>query len=208
MAGFMYFKAPEGEVYPRGEVTQGGRPDWPSPNGMGKANWYRNWIELISITETVSRPIETGRSGTARARSGTVMEDIEVEKEVDRTSTFLLEACAGGKSYAEVFLHICTSLGDRLTPQQGAEGMTPEYALHPYMEFHMFAVKVTSYTINASALNDGAIPTETLQLNFDKILWRYWPIGPIPEQPDVPAEKIHDFTGSGWDIVKATKFMG
>ena len=207
MAGFMYFKAPEGETYPIGEVTQGSRASWQSPNALPAARWYEGWIELQSITQTVTRPIESGRSGTARARSGTVMEDIEIEKEVDKTSTFLLEACAGGKAFAEVFVHLCTSLGDRLTPQQGAEGMTPEFALHPYLEFRMFSVKVTSYSINGSGLNDGAIPTETLQMNFDRVLWRYWPIGPNPEHPGAAAEDIHDFTETGWDVVKATKYM-
>ena len=211
MAGFMYFKPPEGEEdrYPRGEVTQGSRAVWTSPNGIGdKARWYEGWIELHSITETVTRPIESGRSGTARARAGTVMEDIEVEKEVDKTSTILLEACAGGKAFSEVFIHLCTSLGDRTTQQPGSEGTDPEFSLHPYLEFHMFSVKVTSYSITGSGLDDGAIPTETLQLNFDKILWKYWPIGPNPDHPNATPEQIHEVTETGWDIVKATKFNG
>jgi type VI secretion system secreted protein Hcp len=192
MAGYMYIDSIPGEV------TQGSRAAWASPNGKGKDEFYVGWIELHSVTQTVTRAIETGRSGAARARAGCVLEEIEVEKEVDRTSTHLLEACSGGKAFPQVFIHLCSAMAD--SPQ------TIGHSLHPYLEFRLYSVKVTSYTINGSGLDDGTIPTETLNLNFDKVVWRYWPIGPTPEEPDVAANFVHKAHITGWDVVKATKF--
>jgi type VI secretion system Hcp family effector len=195
MAAFIYFKDPK----VKGEVTQGSFAGFSSPNGKpGKDKFYHDWIQLTSVTETVTRAIETGRSGTARARAGCVLEDIEIEKEVDKTSTALLELCSGGRAVDEVFIHLCTSIEQ--------EDGTNE-SLHAYFEFHLFAVKVTSYSISLQGGDDGAIPTETISLNFDKAHWRYWPIGPIPDDLTAKANKVHSPTMAGWDVVSASRFV-
>jgi type VI protein secretion system component Hcp len=145
----------------------------------------------------VTRAIETGRSGTARARSGCVLEDIEIEKEVDRTSTAILALCSGGRAVDEVFIHLCTSI---------EQDNQSSHSLHPYFEFRLFAVKVTSYSISLQGGDDGAIPSETISLNFDKVQWTYWPIGPIPEKLDAKANVVHSATEAGWDVVSASRF--
>src|SRR3954470_21489267 len=104
MAAFIYFK--DDKI--KGEGTQGSFTTISSPNGKSKEQFYYDWIQLNSVTENVTRSIETGRSGTARARSGCVLEDIEIEKEVDRTSTGLLELCSGGRGVPEVWIHLCS----------------------------------------------------------------------------------------------------
>ena len=195
MAGFMYFK----DAPIVGEVTQGSFASFTSPNGEGKKDFYKGWIELNSVTQTVTRAIETGRSGTARARAGCVLEEIEVEKEVDRTSVPLVQACSGGASFPEVFIHMCAAV---------TENVGAGESLHPYLELRLYSVKVTSYSVNASGLDDGSIPTETLSLNFDKITWKYWPIGPIPEKLDVGANEVHAVVTAGWDILKQAPFAG
>jgi type VI secretion system Hcp family effector len=194
MAGFIFFKhdTPD-KIY--GEVTQGSFAAFSAPSGKKGAEFYHGWIQLNSVTQTVTRAIETGRSGTARARAGCVLEDIEVEKEVDMTTPLLLEACSGGTAFPEVFIHLCTSI-----QQDDAKE-----SLHPYLELKLFAVKVTSHNINVSGLDDGSIPTETLSLNFDKVHWTYWPIGPIPKNPTVAANHVHGVVASGWDVVKAAR---
>ena len=196
MAGFMLFKdwAPL-----KGEVTQGSFFSEPSPSGGGAEDWYTTWIEINSVTQTVTRAIETGRSGTARARAGTVLEEIEVEKEVDRTSVPLVQACSGGTAFPEVFIHLCSSV---------AEDASKGPALHPYLELRLYSVKVTSYSINGSGLDDGSIPTETCSLNFDKCQWRYWPMGPIPEDKEAKANVVHDVVAAGWDILTQAPFTG
>jgi type VI protein secretion system component Hcp len=192
MAGFIYFK--DSPII--GEATQGSCAGFSSPNGMGNEDFYVGWIPVHSVTQSVARAIETGHGGTARSRAGTILEEMEVEKEVDRTSTELLRACSGGTTFPEVFVHICTSVVD--------QDDIP--ALHPFLEFHLYSVKVTRYQITCSGLDDGAIPTETLSLNFEKVVWTYWPIGPTPEKPEVSGNFIHDKTLSGWDVLRSAPF--
>lgn len=195
MSAFIYFK--DDKI--KGEVTQGSFTKITPPNGKPKEQFYFDWIQLNSVTETVTRAIETGRSGTARARSGCVLEDIEIEKEVDKTSTAILELCAGGRAVTEVFIHLCTAIEQ---PNGAKE------SLHPYFEFHLFSVKVTNYSISLQGTDDGAIPTETISLNFDKVQWRYWPIGPLPpDKLDVGANEVHSPTLSGWDVLSASRFV-
>lgn len=191
MAGYMFIKGVPGEV------TQGSRAVFAGPDGKKGANFYREWIELHSVTQTVTRAIETGRSGTARARAACVLEDIEIEKEVDQSSTKLIQAVSGGEAFDEVLIHLCSA---------SDEDVVTGLSLHPYMAFHLYSVKVTSYTINCTGLDDGSIPVETLNLNFDKISWRYWPMGPIPQNMNAKPNFVHPATVTGWDNVKSSSY--
>src|SRR5262249_18465687 len=122
----------------------------------------------------------------------------EVEKEVDRTSTALLELCSGGRAVPEVWIHLCTAI-------EQPDGSNN--SLHPYFEFHLYSVKVTNYSISLQGGDDGAIPTETINLNFDKIQWTYWPIGPTPEDLTKGANIVGNPNVAGWDIISAAKFV-
>lgn len=194
MAGFMYF--PDSDII--GEATEGSLFDEGSkqPNGLGKEQYYYGWIRINSVRQEVERAIESGAGGFARVRAGTVLKEVEVEKEVDCASMALVRHCSGGTPFPHVFIHLCTSI---------TKG--EETSLHPYLEFHLFACKVTRYEIDARS-EEGAIPTESLSLNFDKIVWRYFPIGPTPSKPDVPANDVQSPQKSGWDVLRAKPWDG
>jgi type VI secretion system Hcp family effector len=199
MAGFMYIQGIPGEV------TQGTRAalTGPPPDKVKgpSPTFYHGWIELHSVTQTVTRAIESGRSGTARARAACVLEDIEIEKEVDQSSTALINAVSGGRAFDEVWIHLCSAMA-------GGNDDIPGQSLHPYFEMRLFSVKVTSYTINGSGLDDGSIPVETINLNFDRVQWKYWPIGPVPPNNlDAGPNDVHKVRLAGWDIVKSTSFV-
>ena len=187
MAGYLLFK----DSPIKGEVTQDSLLD-----GKG---FYHNWIELNSVSQTVTRAIEQGRSGSARARAGTVLEEIEVEKEMDRTSVPLINAVSGGTAFPEVWIHLCTSL---------AQEVGASMSLHPYLEMRLYSCKITSYAMSGQGMDDGAIPTETIMLNFDKILWTYWPIGPMPENMNAAANAVGKKEVSGWNILTQGTFTG
>lgn len=194
MAGFMYFKD-AGIV---GEATEGALLNEGSkqPNGLGPEQYYFGWIRINSVRQEVERAIESGAGGFARVRTGTVLKEVEVEKEVDCSSMALVRACSGGTPFPHVFIHLCTSV----TKDE-------QTSLHPYLEFHLFAVKVTRYEIDARS-EEGAIPTESISLNFDKIVWRYFPIGPTPDHPEVLANDIQPPHISGWDVLRAKPWEG
>lgn len=194
MAGYMFVEISEGKPI-LGEVTQGSRAAFTGPLGKKGKDFYNEWIELHSVTQTITRHIESGRSGTARARAACVLEDIEIEKEVDRSSMDLIKAISGGQAFDRVVIHLCSA---------SEEDEKTGLSLHPYLELVLGFVRVTSYVINASGLDDGGIPTETLNLNFDKVSWRYWPMGPIPGKLDAAPNAVHDPLQAGWSIVKST----
>lgn len=196
MAGFMFFK--DAGIF--GEATEGSLLDEPGqqPNGKGPEDYYSGWIRLNSVSQGITRDIETGHSGTARSRAGTVLKEIEVEKEVDCSSIELIRACAGGIPFSRVFIHLCTSIIQKDIA-----------SLHPYLEFRLFSAKVTSYEIEAAGADDGHIPTERLSLNFDKVLWRYWPIGPTPINEEVGPNDVQlPPMKSGWDVLRSAPFDG
>lgn len=195
MAGFMYFK--DSDIV--GEATEGSLFDEKSknPNGKPKEQYYHGWIRINSVRQEVERAIEAGAGGFARARAGTVLKEVEVEKEVDCASMPLVQHCSGGTSFPHVFIHLCTSIT-----------IDDQTSLHPYLEFHLFACKVTRYEIDARS-EEGAIPTESLSLNFDKIVWRYFAIGPTPDKPETLANEVqYPPRISGWDVLRAKPFDG
>jgi type VI protein secretion system component Hcp len=195
MAGFLYFK----DAGILGEATEGSLlSEGGQPNGMGPEDYYNGWIRLNSVSQGMTRQIEEGHSGTARSRAGTVLKEVSVTKEVDCSTIELIRACAGGISFSHVFIHLCTSIIQRNVA-----------SLHPYLEFHLYSVKVTSYDVEAAGADDGSIPTETLSLNFDKVLWRYWPIGPTPANDQVGPNEVQVPTmRSGWDVLRSAPFDG
>src|SRR5262245_17887823 len=112
MAAFMYFKDRPDTA---GEATEGSLLDAGSkqPNGWKSTEYYKDWIRLNSVSQGVERQIQAGTSGTTRSRAGTVVKEVEVEKEVDRASMGLIAACAGGTPFPHVFVHLCTSIVNR-----------------------------------------------------------------------------------------------
>jgi type VI protein secretion system component Hcp len=195
MAGFMYFKDTDivGEATEGSLLDEGGK----QPNGLGPKDYYKGWIRLTRVSQGVERQIEAGTSGTTRSRAGTVMKEVEVEKEIDCSSMSLIHACSGGTPFPHVFIHLCTSIVKDDTA-----------SLHPFLEFHLYSVKVTSYQVEAGGSEDGSAPTETLNLNFDKVLWRYWPIGPTPDNEDLEPNDVQKFKYSGWDVLRSAYFNG
>lgn len=142
----------------------------------------KGWIQLNSISQTITRAIAEGRTGNARHRSGVVLEDITIEKELDKSSPYLIKAVCAGSVFNKVEIELCTMSSD---PSGAGE-------LLPYLKFKLDRVKVTSYEFSGSGTDDGEIPTETLKLNFDEIEWYY--------QQYKDENELGDFSQTGWKV--------
>ena len=152
------------------------------------------WIEVNSVGETITRAIETGRVGTARFRSGCVLEDVEFEKEMDSSSVHLMKLCSAGVVVPQVELVFLSSTQVAGT---GDDDMQ-------YTEYFQLTAKeciVTSYGFSGSGMDDGAIPTETIQVNFNKVTWQYWPY-------EHNTGKKKGALMTGWDAAKQTPYAG
>lgn len=119
---------------------------------------HKDWIKLLSFSQGLSRPMRAGTSGSTRHRSSVDVGDLVCTKEMDASSTKIMEAVCDGTVFPEVKIHLATSTG--------ADGRANFY------EVTMTQVHVTSYDVSGSA-RDGDIPIETFAFNFEEIKWDY-----------------------------------
>lgn len=120
------------------------------------------WIQLNSISQSITRAIQEGRSGSARQRAGVVMPDITIEKELDLSTPPLVKAVCAGSVFDTVELVLGTMSS---TSTKGK--------LNEYWRIILKSCMVTSFEFSGSGTDDGEIPTETWNLNFDEIEWIY-----------------------------------
>jgi type VI secretion system secreted protein Hcp len=119
---------------------------------------HSEWINLLAVSQDISRPIAAGASGSTRQRSSATLGDILLTKEVDKSTPKLAEAICKGTNFPKVEIHLCTS----------SEGGTRI----PYFMYELKNVRVTDYNISG-ACDGGIPPSETLSLNYEEVKWTY-----------------------------------
>lgn len=146
-------------------------------DGNVTAKGYEKWIELDSLNFGVQRNINT-KPGNVTDREATkpTVNELTVNKAMDKTSPNLfVEACVG-KAKSKVEIHVCQT-SDRISP---------------YMQYTLSNVLISNYQVSAVNKADNAAPMETANLNFDKIEMKYTPydekhnaLSPIPAAYDL-----------------------
>ena len=121
---------------------------------------HKGWINLLSVSQGMSRPVKAGVSGSTRQRASVDIGDLVCVKELEASSPKLQEAICTGKCYPEVELHLCTSVG----------GSKRDV----FYKIKLTNAVVTQYDMSG-ACTDGAVPTDSFSLNFEKIEWTYMP---------------------------------
>ena len=125
-------------------------------DGEATAAGHEGWIEILSVSESISRP-DAGSTGATRRRGAAEFSDIEVSKLLDRTSPKLREALAQGKVYPKVEIHITRSCIDAA-------------------QATYFSYELTNSMLNVVSLsgtNTASPPVEELSMNFERIKWTY-----------------------------------
>lgn len=119
---------------------------------------HDGWINLLSVSQAITRPMAAGASGSTRQRSSATLGDIVCTKELDKSTPKLMEAICKGTNFAEVAIDLCTS-------SDGSSRI-------PYMKWVLVNARVTSYDVAGST--DGAmVPTESFALNYEEVKWTY-----------------------------------
>jgi len=127
--------------------------------GQAEDSDHKDWIELLSVGQTLRRPMSAGSGGQAtRQQSAVECPPLQVTKQLDKSTPKLAEAVCDGKTFNEVEIHLCTS--------EGASGRKP------YYKIKLKNVKVTDHALSASA-QAGMGDTESLALNYTEIEWTY-----------------------------------
>lgn len=130
--------------------------------GQATEQNHKDWIIIQSMSSPIHRSIPQGARDAQRTRGETVLGDIVVVRELDKSSTKLSEACANGTFYKEVEIHFCTTVKNKQ---------------EPYLKYKLNDVIVSSYSFHGNASGDP-LPSEEITLAFSKIEWTYIIVDP------------------------------
>ena len=126
-------------------------------DGEAKDKEHDKWSDILAVTQGVSKP-GGAATGPTRRRGDTIMDDIIVTKELDKSSPKIAEAVCKGKVFPKVEIHLTASYTDA--------GRVTYYA------YELTNVQVTSYNFSGSGQSEQ-VPTEDMSLNFEEIKSTY-----------------------------------
>lgn len=123
---------------------------------------HKDWINLLSVSQGLTRPMPQGSSGSTRQRGSVSCGDVTLVKELDKSSPKLLEAICDGTVFPEVLIDMVTSTGAGNRK--------------PYFTWVLKNVMVSDFSV-AGSTDDGSVPTEQISLNYEEIKWTYDTMG-------------------------------
>jgi len=130
--------------------------------GESTDDGHKEWINLLSVSNSITRPMGAGASGSTRHRSSATFGDVVCVKEVDASTPKLQEAIADGTAFPSVKIDLCTS-------SEGGKRI-------PYLQWELKQARVSSYSVSG-ATDGSAVPTEQISLNFEEIKVTYDKLG-------------------------------
>ncbi len=115
-------------------------------------------IDILSFSWGMSQSgvAQTARGGGAGKVS---VQDLTINKRIDKASPKLMEVVASGRHIPEVTLEL--------------ERSPPEHEVVTLVKYELKNVFVTSYNIHWNASHADSVPTEELSLNFEEIKVTY-----------------------------------
>jgi type VI secretion system secreted protein Hcp len=123
---------------------------------------HKDWIILQSMSSSIHRSIPSGAKDQQRTKGETSLGDIQIVRQLDKSSVKLQEACANGTFFKDVEIHFCS---------------TVKNAQEPYLKYKLYDVIVSSYSVHGDA-SGNPLPSEQVSLGFSKIDWTYVVIDP------------------------------
>ncbi len=144
--------------------------------GEATDNGHKEWIIINSMTSPIYRSIPPGAKDMERMRGDMIFADVVVERQVDKSITGLLFACASGDILEEVTIHFCTTVKNRQ---------------EPYFSFGLRHVIVTGVTFVGQASGDP-LPHEQVTMNFTEAVWRYIIVD--PETGDIKGSLVKEYS--------------
>ncbi len=132
-------------------------------DGESKDSNHDKWIDVLSISYGIFRPIASGISGSTRQRASATFGDIVMVKEIDKSSPKLQEKIATGEVIPKLEIELTSATRNADTRE-------------PYLKYELTNVLITSYRISGST-SASDVPTETLAINFEEIKVTYTEFG-------------------------------
>lgn len=123
---------------------------------------HKDWIIIQSMSASIHRAIPSGAKDQQRTKGETSLGDVQVVRQLDKSSTKLQEACANGTFFKEVEIHFCSTVKNKQ---------------EPYLKYKLSDVIVTSYSVHGDA-SGNPLPSEQVSLGYSKVEWTYVVIDP------------------------------
>jgi type VI secretion system secreted protein Hcp len=123
---------------------------------------HKDWILIQSMSASIHRSIPSGAKDQQRTKGETSLGDIELVRQLDKSSTKLQEACANGTFFKEVEIHLCTTVKNKQ---------------EPYLKYKLKDVIVSSYGFHGDASGDP-LPSEQVSLGYSEVEWTYVVVDP------------------------------
>ncbi len=135
---------------------------------------HKDWIIIESMSSSIFRSVPEGAKDQQRTKGETTLGDIVVVRQLDKSSTKLMEACANGSFYPEVEVHFCSTIKNKQ---------------EPYLTYKLKDVIVSSYSFHGNAAGDP-LPTEEVTLGYTEVEWTYITLDPKTgdKKGNVPAK--------------------
>ena len=135
---------------------------------------HKDWIIIESMSSSIFRSVPEGAKDQQRTKGETTLGDIVVVRQLDKSSTKLMEACANGSFYPEVEVHFCSTIKNKQ---------------EPYLTYKLKDVIVSSYSFHGNAAGDP-LPTEEVTLGSTEVEWTYITLDPKTgdKKGNVPAK--------------------
>lgn len=123
---------------------------------------HKDWIIIQSMSTSIHRSIPSGAKDQQRTKGETSLGDIQLVRQLDKSSTKLQEACAAGKFFKTVEIEFCTVVKDKQ---------------EPYLKYKLYDVIVSSYSMHGDA-SGNPLPSEQVSLGYSKVDWTYVVVDP------------------------------
>lgn len=123
---------------------------------------HKDWIIIQSMSASIHRSIPSGAKDQQRTKGETSLGDIQLVRQLDKSSTKLQEACAAGKFFKTVEIEFCTVVKDKQ---------------EPYLKYKLYDVIVSSYSMHGDA-SGNPLPSEQVSLGYSKVDWTYVVVDP------------------------------
>ncbi len=130
--------------------------------GQAEDEDHKEWIVVKSMDSSIHRSIPDSAKGHQRTMGGTMLSDVNVVRQLDKSSVKMQEACANGVFFAEVEIHFCATIGKKQ---------------EPYLKYKLKDVILTNYSFQGTG-DAQEIPMEQIAMNFTEVEWTYVLLNP------------------------------
>ena len=124
-------------------------------DGESKGKGHEKWSDLENFSQAIHKS-GSGATGAARRRGTVILEDLQCNKLMDKSSPKIAEAVCLGKVFPKVEIHVTTT-----AVNTGREN---------FYKYELKNVMVTSYQVAGGSQDK---PQESFSLNFEEIKTTY-----------------------------------